>query len=161
MHESTRASARKCMNTPCLCQFLKYKNNSSVWQDIRQNQWTMKYRSLTHIFYEIYLCVTLIHYPKYNISPSNSLPDKKQTRWTIKYRSLTYRYLIRSISVSHWSIIPTMMFIHQIILKILSKITRPWNIGHVDLYLFWGQSLGHTVSLPENMTLIHQIVLEI
>ena len=107
--------------------------------------------------------VTLIHYPKYNISPSNSLKDMKQNRWTIKYRSLTYMYiyLIRSICMTHWSIIPTMMFIHQIILKILSKITRPWNIGHVDLYLLWGQSLGHTVSLSENMTLMHQIVLEI
>ena len=28
-------------------------------------------------------------------------------------------------------------------------------------YLLWGQSLGHTVSLSENMTLMHQIVLEI
>ena len=91
--------------------------------------------------------MTLIHYPKYNISPSNSLQDIKQNCWTIKYRSLTYIYLIRSIYVTHWSIIPTMMFIHQIILKILSRITRPWNIGHIDLYLLWGQSLGHTVSL--------------
>ena len=65
---------------------------------------------------------------------------------------------MRSIFVSHWSIIPIIMFIHQIILKILSKITRPLNIGHVDLYLFWGQGLGHTFSLSENMTLIHQIV---
>ena len=96
--------------------------------DIRQNQWTMKYRSLTHIFYEVNLCVTLIYYPKYNISPSDSLQDIKQNHWTIKYRSLTYIYLMRSIFVSHWSIIPTMMFIHQIILKILSKITRPWFI---------------------------------
>ena len=54
-----------------------------------------------HIFYEIDLCVTLIHYPKYNISPSNNLPDKKQNHLTIKYRSLTYIYLMRSISVSH------------------------------------------------------------
>ena len=60
----------------------------------------------------------------------------KQVCWTIKYRSLTYIYLIRSIYVSHWSIIPTMMFIHHIILKILSKITRPWNIGHADLFYF-------------------------
>ena len=85
----------------------------------------------------------------------------KQNRWIIKYRSLTYIYLIRSIYVSHWSIIPTMMLTHQIILKILSKITRTWNIGHVDLYLLWDQSLGHTVSLSENMTHMHQIVLEI
>ena len=66
---------------------------------------------------------------------------------------------MRSIFVSHWSIKPTMMSIHQIILKILS--TRPWNTGHVDLYLFWGQNLSHTVSLSENMTHIHQIGLEI
>ena len=119
------------------------------------------YVTAPYIFNKVDLWVTLIHYPKYNVSPSNSLQDMKQNCWTIHYRSLIYyRYLVRSIYVSHWSIIPTMMFIHQIILKILSKITRPWNIGHVDLYLLWGQSLGHTVSLSENMTLMHQIVLE-
>ena len=47
-----------------------------------------------------------------------------------KYRSLTYIYLMMSIFVSHCSNIPTMMFTHQIILKILNKITRPGNIGH-------------------------------
>ena len=120
----------------------------------------MKYVTDPYIFYKVDLWVTLIHYPKYNISPSNSLQDIKQNRWTIKYRSLTYIYFVRSIYVSHWSIIPTMMFIYQIIMKILSKITRPWNIGHVDLYLLWGQSSGHTVSLSENMPLMHQTVLE-
>ena len=84
----------------------------------------------------------MIHYPKYNVSPSNSLQDMKQNCWTIKYRSLTYIYLVRSMYVSHWSIIPTMMFIHQIILKILSKITRPWNIGHVDFYLLSRSKFG-------------------
>ena len=113
------------------------------------------------IFYKVDLWVTLIYNPKYNISPSNNLQGIKQNRWTIKYRLLTYIYLIRTIYVSHWSIIPNTMFIHQIILKILSKITRPWKIGHVDLYLLWGQSLGHTFSSSENMTLVHQIVLEI
>ena len=76
-----------------------------------------------HILDKVNLCVTLIHYPKYNISPSNSLQDMKQNRWTIKYSI----YLIRSVCVTHWSIIPIMMFIHQIILKILSKISRPWR----------------------------------
>ena len=112
-------SARRGMNTPGRRHFLKYKNKLSLWQDIRQNQWTMKDRSLTHI------------------------------------------YFTRSIFVSHWSITPNTIFLHQIILKILSKITRPLNIGHVDLYLIWGQSLCYTVSLSENMTLIRQIVLEI
>ena len=31
--------------------FLKYKNNLSLWQDMRPNQWTLKYRSLTHIYF--------------------------------------------------------------------------------------------------------------
>ena len=100
-----------------------------------------------HVFYKVDLWVTLIHNPKSNVSPSNSLQAMKQNRWTIKFRSLTYIYFV-------WSI-------YQIILKILSKITTQWNIGHVDLYLLWGQSLGHTVSLSENMALIHQIILEI
>ena len=63
----------------------------------------------------------------YNISPSNNLQDMKQNRWTIKYRSLIFIKLVRSIYVSQWSIIPIMMFGHQIILKILSKITRPYR----------------------------------
>ena len=28
-------------------------------------------------------------------------------------------------------------------LKDIKQITRPWNLGHTDLY--WGESLGHTV----------------
>ena len=43
-----------------------------------------------------------------------------------------------------------MMYIHQIVFKIYGKITGPWNIGHIDLYLFWGQSLGHTDSIIPN-----------
>ena len=39
-----------------------------------------------HIFYKVDLGVTVIHYPKYNFSPSNSLQDMKQNHWTIKYR---------------------------------------------------------------------------
>ena len=109
-----KASAWRDTNTPGRCHFLMYKNNLSLWQWYKAK--SMKYMSLTHrrIFYKVDLWVTLIHYPKYNISPSNSHQDMKQNCWTIKYRSLTYIYLIRSIYVSHWPIIPTMMFIHQI-----------------------------------------------
>ena len=46
----------------------------------------MKYRSLTHIYFTRSIFEsTLIHYPKYNVSLSNSLQDMKQNRWTIKY----------------------------------------------------------------------------
>ena len=130
--------------------FLMYKINLSLWQWQKAKSTDHEIEVTDpHIFYKVDLCVTLIHYPKYNISPSNSLQDMKQNHWTIKYRSLTYTYLMRPIFVSHWFIISTMMFIHQILLKILCNITISWNTGHVDLYLFWSQSLGQTVSLSE------------
>ena len=75
------------------------------------------YVSDPHLFSEANLCVTLIHYPKYNIPPSNSLQDIKQNHWTTKYMSLTYIYSMRSIFVSHWSIIQSMTFTHQIVFK--------------------------------------------
>ena len=82
-----------------------------------------------HLFYEVDFCVTPIHYPKYNISPSNSLQDMKQNHSAIKQRSLTYIYLMRTIFVSHCSIIPTMMFIH-----------------HVDLYIYFEVNVCVTLS---------------
>ena len=54
-----------------------------------------------HIFQEFNLFVSLIHYPKYNISPPNSLQDMKKNHWTVKYTSVTYIYLMMSIFVSH------------------------------------------------------------
>ena len=33
---------------------------------------------LPHVIYEANLCVTLSHYPKYNIPPSNSLTDRRK-----------------------------------------------------------------------------------
>ena len=121
----------------------------------------MKYRSLTHIECTRSVWVTLIYHPKYNFSGVNSLQDMLQNRWTTKYRSLTYMYLRGQSDVSHWTIIHTMMLIHLIIKKILSKITRQWNIGHADLYLLWDQSFSHTVSLYVNITLRHQTLEEI
>ena len=121
-----------------------------------------------HIFHEINLCATLIHYFKYKIAPSHSLQDMKQNYWKVKYRSLTYIYLMGPIIVLHWCIILNMMFIYQIILKIWSKITGWWNIGqrptrlvrklfkiynkiteprkigHRDIHLFLGQTSDHT-----------------
>ena len=57
-----------------------------------------------HILHEVNPCVTLVHYTKYDIHPSNSLPDIKQNPWDAKYRSLTYKYFQLSIFVSHWSL---------------------------------------------------------
>ena len=103
-----------------------------------------KYVTDLYIFYEINLCVTLIHYIKYDLHPSDSLQDLRQIHWTIKYRSLTHIGLIRPTFVSHWSIIPYIIFLHQTVFKILSKITGPRNIGHWSTGILWGQSLCQT-----------------
>ena len=99
-HMATRASARRGTNTPILCHFIMYKNNLSLWQWYKAKSMDHEiYITDPHIFYKVILWVTLIHYPKCNISPSNNLQDMTQNRWTIKYRSMTYIYLVRSIYV--------------------------------------------------------------
>ena len=50
---------------------------SNSLQDIQQNHLVQNI--------EVNLCVTLIHYPKYDIHPSNILEDIKQNQWTVKY----------------------------------------------------------------------------
>ena len=62
----------------------------------------------------------------------------------MKYRSLTHIYFKRSIFVSHWCIIPSTTFLHQVAFKIWNKITGPENIGHWPTYTWCGQSLCHT-----------------
>ena len=59
----------------------------------------------------------------------------------------------QSLIVSHWSTIPSMTFNHQIVFKILTKITGPWNTGQWPVYILWGHSLCHTVrSITPSMT---------
>ena len=62
--------------------------------------------------------------------------------------------------LDHYTVSPSqsMMFIQQIVFKIQCKITRPWNIGHSDLQLFWGQTLGHTDSYSQSILFMHQRV---
>ena len=49
-----------------------------------------------------------------------------------------------SIFVSHWSIITRITFLHNIVFKLLSKVTGPQNIGHLPTYISRDQSLCHT-----------------
>ena len=55
------------------------------------------------MYFEVDFCVTLTHYPKYDIHPSYSLQNMRQNCWTAKYRSLTYMYFMRSIFMSQQS----------------------------------------------------------
>ena len=82
---------------------------------------------------------------------------KKQC--TTKYIGHCDLLLLLSQSLYHTNLLSQrtcMMFIHETLLKIRSKITGPCNVGQCDLYLLWGQSLHHTVSLSETQTFIHE-----
>ena len=59
-----------------------------------------------------------MHYPKYDVYPSNNLEDIKQNQWTMKYRTVTYIHFMRSIFVSYLSSISSMTFINEIVFKI-------------------------------------------
>ena len=114
--------------------------------------------------YKVDLCVTLIHYPTCmtnDIHPSNSLENIRQNHWTMKYRSLTHTYFRKSIFLPYWSIISSTKLLHQIVFKILSKITGLRNIGHWPTYIWWGQSLCHINAISQNMMFINQIILKI
>ena len=74
---------------------------SNYLEDVKQNHWTMKYRSVT--FYEVNFSVILIQYLKYDLHISNSLQDVRQNHWTMKYRSLWHTFILRS-NVWHQSI---------------------------------------------------------
>ena len=108
-----------------------------------------------HIFYEANLCVTLIHYPKHKIPPSNSLQDIKQNHRKTKYRSLTYIYFMRPIFVSHGSIIQSTTFIIQIVFKIKGKITGLWNIGQ------WSIIFVSRWSIITSVTFIHRLIFKV
>ena len=84
---------------------------------------------------------------KYDTHSSNSLSDIRQNHWTMKYRSQWPKFILWSNVGSYqysWS--QSMMFIHKIVFKIEGKITGPWNTGHCDLHLFYGQMSDHTDS---------------
>ena len=56
------------------------------------------------------------------------------------------------------SLFENMTLMHQTVLEIQDKITWPWNIGHIDLHLFLGQTSGHTDLQSQSMMFIHEIV---
>ena len=61
----------------------KYQN----LQDIRQNYWTMKYRSQWPTFWGQNVGSYWLIIPKYDVHASNSLQNITQNHWTMKYRS--------------------------------------------------------------------------
>ena len=65
---------------------------SNSFQNIRQNHWTMKYRSLSYIYFEVKVCIALTHYPMFDVNP------KSLDHWIMKYRSLTNFMMLTFVS---------------------------------------------------------------
>ena len=86
----------------------KYDSHTSnSLQDIRQNHWTMKYRSMWLTFIQISnIWSYWLIIPKYDIHTSNSLQDIRQNHWTMKYRSQWPTFILRANVRSYWLIIP-------------------------------------------------------
>ena len=97
----------KSLDRITLTHFPKVWHSSIKYKDIRQNQWTMKYRSqwLTFIFRSNIGSYWLI-IPKYGVHISNSLQDIRQNHWTMKYRSQWPTIILRSNIKSYCLIIP-------------------------------------------------------
>ena len=102
-----------------------------------------------------------------------------KNHWTMKYRSQWTTFILWSSIQSHWLIIPryyvnTSNYLqnirqkslnHEIQVTVthfyLAKITEPWNTGHCDPLLFWGQASSHTDSLAPGIMFIHLIVFKV
>ena len=90
---------RSKFGSPCLI-IRKYDTHPSnnVW-DLRQNHWTMKYRSQWHTFI---LRANFWPYwpiiPKYDVHKLNSLQDITQNQWIKKYRSRWPTFILSSTS---------------------------------------------------------------
>ena len=137
----------KSLDRITLTHFPKVWHSSIKYKDIRQNQWTMKYRSQwpTLIFRSNIRSYWLI-IPKYGVHISNSLQDIRQNHWTMKYRSQWPIFIFRSNIGPYWLIIPKYGGHISNSLQDIRQSTGPWNIGHSDLHLFLGQTSGHTDS---------------
>ena len=95
-------------------------------QDMKQNRWTLKYKSLWTTLFKKWL-ITASHQffiPKYDVvHPWNTLQYIKQNHWTLK--SLWPTFIMRSIIITIIinlcvtdSLSQSIMFIHQIAFKI-------------------------------------------
>ena len=79
---------------------------SNSLQDIKQNHWTMKYRSHSLFILRSNTGSYWLIIPKYDVHTLNSLQDIGKNHWTMKYRSHWPTFILRSYVGSYWLIIP-------------------------------------------------------
>ena len=108
----TRASEQGLTYTPSQCHRLIHYSEYHVYtsnclHNIRQNHWTMKYRSQWSNFIlkssiKSYWLIS----PRYHVHTSNSLQNIRQNHWTMKYRSQWPTFNLMSNIKSYWLISP-------------------------------------------------------
>ena len=126
----------------------KETNITGFWWSIMSlNHWIMKYKSqwptsITHqIGFTRYKKKSLDHEIKVMLTYI-SLRSKVELHQLIIWNNYIHpSFSLQDTWQNHWTM----------------KYRSSWL---TFIYLFWGQRLGHTVSLSETMTLIHQIVFE-
>ena len=130
---------------------------------MRQNHWTMKYRSRrpTFILRSSIKSYWLIS-PRHHVYTSKSLQNIRQNHWTMKYRSQWPTFILRSSIKSYWFISPRY---HVYSSKSLQDIKQNhWTMKYRPQWptLFWSQASSHTDSVAQGiMFIVHQIVFKI
>ena len=111
-------------------------NTSNTLQNIRQNHWSKKYKSLwpTLILVSNFGWYWLITH-KYDVNTSNILQDIRQNYCTTKCRSLWSTFILRSNFGSYWLIIHKHDLCTLNTLQDIRQNSCPWNISHSDLHL--------------------------
>ena len=122
---------------------------SNYLQDIKQNHWTVKYRTRWPTF--IIRSTVGSHWliiPKYDAHLSNSLENLRQNHITLKTVLCDWEFKgcakLKLFKVLNSSI------------KYSSR-RKTILLAHTDLGLLWGQRLGPPDSLSQSMTFIHQM----
>ena len=120
-------------------------------QDIRQYQWTMKYRSLWPAFIfrskvVSHWLIIQIHQIVFEIS------GKIPGLWNVGHSHL---HLFWGQQLYHTnSLSKSLMFINQKVFMMSGKINGPWNVRHCQLHLFWGQRLHNIDALSKLLFLL-------
>ena len=132
------------MYIPCICSFSRFMIDHWSLTPFDDRPWKFsRFR-------------TLLISPRYHVSTSNSLQNIRQNHWTMKYRWQWPIFILRSNVKSYWLISPCYHVYTSNSLQNMRQNHWPWNIGHSDPLLFWGQASSHAGSLVQGIMFIHQ-----
>ena len=134
-------------------QIIQGKITGLQWSIIRQNHWTLKYRSLQPII----LIRSILASHLLIIQHWKTLQDKKQIYWTMKSRSLRPTFICKinlCVALTHYLEVWRAF-------KTKGKIIEPWTICHHHLPVIMRSKIkSHSLIIPK-MIFDNQIVFKI